>query len=145
MDFQDCIQFANENPVCYLATMDGDQPRVRGMLMCSADESGFLFFTFSAKEMAKQLRANSKVELCYYNNPAELSGAKQMRLTGEVEWVDDKALHERICKEQRAFLVDIVGQPIEPITELFRISHGEAHFWTLMDALKEPDLERIKF
>jgi hypothetical protein len=61
-----------------------------------------------------------------------------------VEWVDDKALHEKVCKE-RAFLEDITGQPLEPIAEIFRIPTGEAHFWTMMDALKEPELERIKF
>jgi uncharacterized pyridoxamine 5'-phosphate oxidase family protein len=42
-DYQDCIKFANENPVCYIATMDGDQPRVRGFLMWFADEKGFYF------------------------------------------------------------------------------------------------------
>ncbi|KAA6307040.1 hypothetical protein EZS27_041294, partial [termite gut metagenome] len=26
---QDCIQFTNENPICQLATVEGDQPRVR--------------------------------------------------------------------------------------------------------------------
>ncbi|MCE7698204.1 MAG: hypothetical protein K8E24_005000 [Methanobacterium paludis] len=31
MDFEDCIKFANETPVCYLATADGDQPRVRAL------------------------------------------------------------------------------------------------------------------
>lgn len=144
MDFQECIKFANENPVCFLATMEGDQPRVRGLLMCFADENGFYFATLSPKEMVKQLKANPKVKLCYYNNPAELSGAKQMRVTGEIEWLEDKALHERVCKE-RAFLADISGQPIEPIMELFRIAHGVAHFWTMMDVLKEPELERLQF
>jgi pyridoxamine 5'-phosphate oxidase len=144
MDFQDCIKFASENPVCYIATVDGDQPRVRGFLMCFADESGFYFATMSPKEVTKQLKANPKIEVCFYNNPAELQGAKQMRVTGTVEWVDDEALHQRICTE-RAFLADIAGQPIEPIMELFRIHNGKAHFWTMMDVLKEPELERIKF
>jgi pyridoxamine 5'-phosphate oxidase len=144
MSFQDCIKFANENPVCYLATIDGDQPRVRGLLMCFADEEGFYFATLSPKEVVKQLKANPKVELCFYNNPEQLMDAKQMRVTGAIEWVDDKALHERICKE-RAFLADITGQPIEPVVELFRVHSGVAHFWTMMDVLKEPELERIKF
>ena len=25
MDFKDCIKFANETPVCYLATVDGEE------------------------------------------------------------------------------------------------------------------------
>ena len=43
MDFQDCIKFATEIPVCYLATADGDQPRVRTFLLWYADETGFYF------------------------------------------------------------------------------------------------------
>lgn len=144
MDFQECIQFANDNPVCFLATMDGDQPRVRGLLMCFADERGFYFATLSPKEMVKQLKAHPKVEICFYNNAPELSDAKQMRVTGEIEWVDDKALYERICQE-RAFLDDIVGKPTAPLTELFRLHAGDAHFWTMMDVLKEPGLEHIQF
>ena len=31
MNFEDCIKFANENPASYIATMDGAQPRVRGV------------------------------------------------------------------------------------------------------------------
>lgn len=144
MGFQDCIKFANENPVCFIATMEGDQPRVRGVMMCFADERGFYFAVLTPKEFVKQLKANPKVEICFYNNPEQLQNAKQMRVTGEIEWVDDKALHERICKE-RAFLADITGQPIEPAMKLFRVHSGEAHFWTMMDVLKESQLERIKF
>ena len=34
---------------------------------------------------------------------------------------------------------------LDQTNEVFRISHGEAHFWTIPDILKEPQLERIKF
>lgn len=43
MDIKDCIKFANETPVCYLATVEGDQPRVRALGFWFADESGFYF------------------------------------------------------------------------------------------------------
>lgn len=144
MDFQDCIQFARENPVCYAATMDGDQPRVRGLLMWFADENGFYFATFSPKEMVKQLERNPKVEVCFYNNPPELSGAKQMRVTGEVEFLDDEALIQRISGE-RGFLEQLAGKPLAGLWRIFRIHTGQAHFWTMQDVLKEPGLERIAF
>jgi uncharacterized pyridoxamine 5'-phosphate oxidase family protein len=144
MDFQDCIKFANEHPVCYLATMDGDQPRVRGFLLLSADEKGFAFVTFSPKQVTSQLKANPKVEVCFYNNPAELGDAKQMRVTGEVEFLQDKETLDK-AYETRAFLEQMAGRPLRPIIEVFRISSGEAHFWTIPDVLKEPTLERIKF
>jgi uncharacterized pyridoxamine 5'-phosphate oxidase family protein len=31
MELKDCIKFANETPVCYLATAEGDQPSVRAL------------------------------------------------------------------------------------------------------------------
>jgi pyridoxamine 5'-phosphate oxidase len=41
MGLKDYIAFASEHRVCQLATADGDQPRVRTLLMWHADESGF--------------------------------------------------------------------------------------------------------
>ena len=67
-----------------------------------------------------------------------------MRLTGNAEFVDDDALNKRIT-EERKFLEGFVGKPLGPLWEIFRIRAGEAHFWTLPDILKEPELERIKF
>jgi uncharacterized pyridoxamine 5'-phosphate oxidase family protein len=29
IDFEKCVQFANDPPTCSVATVDGDQPRVR--------------------------------------------------------------------------------------------------------------------
>jgi pyridoxamine 5'-phosphate oxidase len=144
MDLQDCTKFATENPVCYVATMDGDQPRVRGFLMWYADESGFYFITFSPKAVHEQLQKNPKVEVCFYNNPPELGDAKQMRVTGQAEFLDDEEVREK-AYENRSFLDPMAGQSVRPFTRAFRISTGEAHFWTLADVLKEPELERVKF
>jgi len=67
-----------------------------------------------------------------------------MRLTGAVEFVDDAELVRKVS-EERAALEGIIGQPLEPIAEVFRIASGEARFWTLMDILKEPELETLRF
>jgi pyridoxamine 5'-phosphate oxidase len=56
MNNQDCIRFANENPLCSLATIDNNQPRVRLVGMWFADETGFYFQTGGVKEIPKQLR-----------------------------------------------------------------------------------------
>jgi pyridoxamine 5'-phosphate oxidase len=144
MDLQDCTKFATENPVCFIATTDGDQPRVRGFLLWFANEDGFYFATFSPKQVYKQLKNNPQVEVCFYNNPAELQDAKQMRVTGKIEFLDDEELKKKIAKE-RGFLEQMAGQPLEHLWEVFRIHTGEAHFWTMADVLKEPELERIKF
>jgi pyridoxamine 5'-phosphate oxidase len=144
MKLQDCIQFANANPVCFIATVEGDQPRVRGVLMMSADESGFYYALLSMKKVSKQLKANPKMEVCYYNNPPSLGEARQMRVTGMAELVKDPALIKKTAQD-RAFLEPILGQPLEPVMEIWRISHGDAHFWTMGDVGKEAKLEHCKF
>lgn len=144
MDFQECIKFASENPVCFMATTDGAQPRVRGMLMFFANEDGFYFGTLLPKHLTKQLKDNPKIEICFYNNPSELADAKSMRVTGEIEWLDDEALTGRIAKE-RDFLDQFAGKPLRDLWRVFRIHTGEAHFWTIPDVLKEQQLERIHF
>jgi pyridoxamine 5'-phosphate oxidase len=144
MDLKDCVKFANENPVCYVATAEGDQPRVRAFMMFFADETGFYFGTLSPKGVSKQLKSNPKVEICFFR-PGELQDMKMMRVTGKIEFLDDIALKTRIL-EERPFLRSLgIEKPEDPRIEVFRICTGEAHFWTLADNLKEPELERLQF
>ena len=144
MELDDCVTFATEHPICYLATEDGDQPRVRPLLLWFANGEGFYFMTMSPKEFSHQMHANPKVEVCFYNGATELPEAKMMRLTGAVEFVDDAELVKKVS-EERAALEGIINRPLEPIAEVFRIASGEARFWTLMDILKEPELETLRF
>jgi len=144
MDYQDCIKFANENPVCYIATVDGAQPRVRGFLMWFADENGFYFHTGAMKDVCKQLKSNPKVEVCFYA-PGDPQTAKMMRVAGEVEFLNDIALKTRLL-EERPFLKAIAtGGPEDPLLVLFRVYKGEAHFWTMEDNMRESEIERIMF
>ncbi|HMK92335.1 MAG TPA: pyridoxamine 5'-phosphate oxidase family protein [Thermoleophilia bacterium] len=144
MELKDCLAFAAEHPVCYLATQDGEQPRVRALLMWFADERGFYFMTMSPKGLSRQLHANPQVEVCFYNGASELPDARMMRVTGAAEFVDDLELTHRVSQE-RAALEGIIGRPLEPLAEVFRIHSGEAWFWTLGDILREPELERVAF
>ena len=144
MELTDCVTFASQHPVCYMATEDGDQPRVRPLLLWFANDDGFYFMTMSPKRFSAQLHHNPKVEVCFYNGATELPEAQMMRLTGAVEFVDDAELVKKVSAE-RAALEGIIGRPLEPITEVFRIASGEARFWTLMNILKEPELETLRF
>jgi uncharacterized pyridoxamine 5'-phosphate oxidase family protein len=140
----ECVRFATEHPICCLATEDEVQPRVRTLLMWFADATGFYFMTMSPKGLSRQLHANPRVEVCFYNGAAELPEARQMRVTGIAEFVDDVELTHKVTQE-RAALEGIIGRPLEPITEVFRVTSGEAFFWTLTDILREPELERVRF
>jgi uncharacterized pyridoxamine 5'-phosphate oxidase family protein len=139
MTMQECIRFATEHPVCSLATVDGDQPRVRTFLLWRANEEGFYFETFNPKDVYEQLKNNPKVEICFFNNESDLDKAKTMRLTGEVEFLDDPDLKKQLLADW-PFLQDA-----EPVLEIFRVHSGEAFFWTMADVLKEKQIERVKF
>ena len=141
MDFKDCVEFANENNTCYLATAEGDQPRVRALGMWFADETGFYFQTQTVKAMCKQLEKNPKVEL--YFNAKDYS--KVMRVSGKVKFITDTALRAK-CIEERPFVKDFgITEPSNPLLAVFQVYTGEAYFWTMADSMKEADIPRIKF
>ena len=142
MNFQDCIEFANKSHTAYFATVDGDQPRVRPIGLWFADEQGFYFQTESVKAFYRQLKANRKVEVCFHTSEA----GKTLRVAGEIEFVDDIALRARILQD-RPFLKQRVGiqKPEDPLLVVFRISKGEAFFWTMGNNVKESEIDRIKF
>ena len=140
MDFKDCINFANENRVSYVATCDGDQPRARAFLMWLADESGFYFHTGSTKDVFRQLKANPKLEVCVCTPKFD----RMMRVAGEAEFLYDPALRLRLL-EERPFLKALVKGPDDPLLTIFRIPHGEAYFWTMADNMREAEVPRIKF
>ncbi len=144
MDFKDCIEFANAVQGSFVATVDGDQPRVRGFLLWFADETGFYYHTGATKQVCQQLMKNPKIEVCLFA-PDPAGAGKMMRIAGKVEFLDDIELKTRLL-EERPFLKEIgSGTPDDPNLAVFRIAEGEAHFWTMEDNTKEAEIPRIKF
>ena len=119
--------------------LHSNHPWVRAIAPWETNEGGFYFETLNPKDVHQQLEANPKVEICFFNNESDLKSAKTMRLTGEVEFLDDPDLEQRLLQDW-PFL-----QEAEPVVERFRIPSGEACFWTMSDALKEKEIERLKF
>jgi len=139
VDFQDCVKFANEAKTAYLATVEGDQPRVRPMGMYMADKTGFYFHTETVKNIAKQLKANNKVELLFYVPP------RTMRVTGKIKFLNDVELGARILKD-RPFLKNLgIKGPDDPLFMIFQVYTGEAFFWTMADNMKEDKIQKFKF
>ncbi|OPX59642.1 MAG: Pyridoxamine 5'-phosphate oxidase [Methanobacterium sp. PtaB.Bin024] len=140
MEFADCVKFANENPVAWLATVDGDQPRVRGMGLWYADETGFYFQAATMKDMVRQLQKNGKVEFAFYR-PDEMVGT-MLRVSGEVEFIEDVEVKKRVLTD-RPFLKEFGLTAEGPELVVFRISEGEAHFWDWESNVKPKEI--IKF
>ena len=76
--------FLKETKVYYLATVEGDQPRVRPFGTVLIFEGKLYIQTGRKKNVSKQIGRNPKVELCAFN------GKTWLRLTGKL--VDDDRL-----------------------------------------------------
>jgi pyridoxamine 5'-phosphate oxidase len=137
MDIKDCIKFTNENPICYLATAEDDQPRVRALGLWFADETGFYFQTSSFKEIPDQLKENPQTEVCFYKHTGMIG--TMLRISGKTEFIDDLKLKEKVLND-RPFLKSYGLTVDSPGLILFRIAHGQAHFWIMENNLKPKEI-----
>ena len=140
MNFQDCIYFANENPICFLATVEDNQPRVRELGFWFADKTGFYFQTSTTKNFYRHLKNNPNTEVCFYKHE-EMIGT-MLRITGKVEFIDNIKFKEKVLID-RPFLKDYGVTVNSAGLILFRIAKGEARFWTIKNLAKHR--KAIKF
>jgi len=61
-------QFLKDAEVYYLATVEGDQPRVRPFGTTHIFEGKLYIQTGKVKDVSKQIQANPKVEICAFKN-----------------------------------------------------------------------------
>jgi general stress protein 26 len=75
----------------YLATVEGDQPRLRPITPVKVD--GFTIYVANLRSYGKttEIESNPRVELCYLDGHHD-----QVRITGLAEVVDDPALKEEV-------------------------------------------------
>ena len=133
----ECTDFANENPICFLATSEEDQPRVRALGFWFADESGFYFQTGAMKDLYHQLKKNPNTEVCFFRQ-GPLAGA-MLRVSGKVEFLEDPELKKKVI-EERPFLREFGMTVGSPDLIIFRIPHGKAHFWSMKSNLKPKEI-----
>jgi uncharacterized pyridoxamine 5'-phosphate oxidase family protein len=115
-------------------------------MMWFADKDGFYFSTSKTSNAYRQRSANPKLEPCFYAPPAApqeqgptMDMGKEMRITGVAEFIDDRPMNERLLNE-RPFM-----RPFTDITIIFRVTKGEAWFWTLVGTGRESAIERVRF
>jgi len=130
MTREEIFELMKKNPAFFLATVEDNQPRVRGMLLYNADEKGIVFHSATMKDVYGQILKNPKVELCFNGN------GTQVRVSGELEIVDDNIMKDEICEHpSRKFL-----KPWKESGELknfyetfvvFRLNNGIATTWNI--------------
>ena len=93
MDMQKTCQFLKDAGHYFIATVDGDQPRVRPFGTIHIFEGRLYIQTGRVKNVAKQLMANGKVELC--------------AMRGKTEWIRvSGTLVEDPRREAKASMLD---------------------------------------
>ena len=85
MTLEQVCDFLREAGTYYLATVEGDQARVRPFGTVLFYDGKLCIQTGRKKDVAKQIKANPKVELC------ACKGGEWLRVAGEMAELDDRA------------------------------------------------------
>ena len=62
-EMQEVLEFLKENPVFYIATVEGDQPRVRPFGAVTEFEGKLYICTNNTKKVFNQIQKNPKIEI----------------------------------------------------------------------------------
>ena len=112
----------------YLATMDGDQPRLRPVSPVRTD--GFVVYVANLRTYHKtaEIAANPKVELCYLDERHD-----QVRITGLAEVVTERSVLQEIW-DANPLLRHYLGSLDNPALIVYRIVPNRVRFmreWAL--------------
>ena len=126
MTKEEILEFVTNNPVFSLATIEGNLPRVRMMMLYKADADGIIFCTGRDKAVHKQLQSSPAAELCFYNEKA----GRQVRIEGSVEMLDDLELKKKVV-EAFPFLKPWVESAGYEVMIIYRLQKAKATTWTM--------------
>jgi uncharacterized pyridoxamine 5'-phosphate oxidase family protein len=129
---EEVIQFLRDK-VFYLATVEGDQPRLRPLGFVMDYKGKLSFCTSNKKEMFKQMRANPKVEI-----GAATADGKILRITGTVGFNPSRDARVKALEIMPA-LKDMYA-PDDGVFEIFHIEQGAAVFIEISGEKREISL-----
>src|ERR1700733_4029814 len=106
----------------HLATIDGDQPRLRPVSPVRTD--GFTVYVANLRNYHKtsEIAANPKVELCYLDDHHD-----QVRLTGVAEVLTDRALLQEIW-DTNPLLRNYLGSIDNPALIVYKITPEQVRY-----------------
>jgi pyridoxamine 5'-phosphate oxidase len=118
---------------CYMATLDGNKPRVRPIGTFRADENGLVYSSQSDKDVYKQLVKNPEVELCFFGE------GTTVRVSGRLEQSKDLALKKQVL-EQRPYYKPGIDKIGWDYVGVFVMKHGRA---SIIDAKAPPGSPKV--
>lgn len=112
----------------YLATIDGDQPRLRPVSPVRTEVFTVYIANLRAYHKTVEIEANAKVELCYLDEDHD-----QVRITGTAEVVTNRVVLESIW-EANPLMRQYLGSIDNPQLIVYRIVPSQVRFmreWAL--------------
>ena len=114
------VEFLKEAGAYYLATVEGDQPRVRPFGTAHVFEGKLYIQTGKVKSVSKQIHANPKAEICAFKD------GRWLRVTGEL--VEDERREARVSMLEAYPSLKAMYSPDDGNTEVFYIKNASATF-----------------
>ena len=113
-------KFLKEAGTYYLATVEGDQPRVRPFGTIHIFEGKLYLQTGKVKDVSKQLHANPKAEICAFKD------GEWLRVAGEL--IEDDRREARVSMLEAYPALQKMYAPDDGNTEVFYFKNAVATF-----------------
>ena len=120
------VQFLKDAGTYYLATVDGDQPRVRPFGTAHIFEGKLYIQTGKSKDVSKQLHANPKAEICAFKD------GKWLRAAGEL--VSDDRREAKVSMLEAYPSLQSMYSADDDNTEVLYFKNATATFSSFTDA-----------
>ena len=113
-------KFLKEAGTYYLATVEGDQPRVRPFGTIHIFEGKLYLQTGKIKDVSKQIHANPKAEICAFKD------GEWLRVAGEL--IEDDRREARVSMLEAYPALQKMYSPDDGNTEVFYFKNAVATF-----------------
>ena len=129
---EEVVKFLKDADEYYLATMDGDQPRVRPFGTAHIFDGRLYIQTGKIKTVSRELHKNPKAEICAFKN------GEWLRVSGEL--VEDDRIEAKVSMLDAYPNLKSMYKADDGNTEVFYFKNATATFYSFT---KEP--RTVKF
>lgn len=129
---EEVVKFLKDADVYYLATMDGDQPRVRPFGTAHIFDGRLYIQTGKIKKVSRELHKNPKAEICAFKN------GEWLRVSGEL--FEDDRIEAKVSMLDAYPNLNSMYKADDGNTEVFYFKNAAATFYSFT---KEP--RTVKF
>jgi len=120
------LKFIGNRTVFFVASVDGDKPRVRPFGLAIPYQGKIYFTTGNEKDVYKQLIANPNVEIC-----AMGLDNQWIRVSGKAVFEDNMVIKNAAFAEYPE-LKNIYSSPDDPKLTTFYLADGEATIFSML-------------